>query len=590
MSNVTGKIIALGGGGGASEAEVEELRSAIAPLEPEASASDVGKFLKAKTVADGKVTEYELDDVSIDPSDVEQAVSDWLTDHPEATTTVQDGSITKAKLSSGLVASLVPVIGATPTYTEVTGKYIGNTGNEVTSQYYARSGPIPISKGEIVALTAMGYTTQVSMICLTNSAGTTFTPVVNSTDSNEHTYTYKATADGYYIVSYKIYNATHSLIQYSKDSVEGLAPRVKDIEDLKINGLQADALYQALADEMAATMSDTGHYVQSDGTYQTSGNFNLSSSITLPANTTIKFNAKGYNENVAVLAKVESGVYTPLVISIDSNERTYTYTTFVEISVVISTNKAVSPEYSIYTSRIDTIDSRLDKIENDVFAFASMGVIGDSLASGASSYSGGTADRPNYSWGKFIQRVYGTEVSLFSSGGFTTREWLSNTHGLAALNAANVLDCYVIALGENDAYSLGSDYLGTSSDVHVGSEAQNADTFYGNYSKIIAAIKTKSPRAKIFCLTIAKPSTTSKVNYNTAIKALADMYTNTYPVDLAADSFYSSLLFNSVWYSTHSTAIGYKLIAKNIHDNICEVMKANISDFLDIQWIVENHS
>ena len=33
MSNVTGKIIALGGGGGASEAEVEELRSAIAQLD-----------------------------------------------------------------------------------------------------------------------------------------------------------------------------------------------------------------------------------------------------------------------------------------------------------------------------------------------------------------------------------------------------------------------------------------------------------------------------------------------------------------------------------------------------------------------------
>ena len=35
MSNVTGKIIALGGGGGASEAEVEELRSAIGRVTPE---------------------------------------------------------------------------------------------------------------------------------------------------------------------------------------------------------------------------------------------------------------------------------------------------------------------------------------------------------------------------------------------------------------------------------------------------------------------------------------------------------------------------------------------------------------------------
>ena len=102
MSNVTGKIIALGGGGGASEAEVEELRSAITILEPSASASDVGKYLKAKTVADGKVSEYEFDNPTIDPEDIAEAVDDWLDEHPEATTTVQDGSITGAKLATDL--------------------------------------------------------------------------------------------------------------------------------------------------------------------------------------------------------------------------------------------------------------------------------------------------------------------------------------------------------------------------------------------------------------------------------------------------------------------------------------------------------
>lgn len=39
---------------------------------------------------------------SPDPAVIESAVSDWLDDHPEATTTVQDGSITKAKLDSNL--------------------------------------------------------------------------------------------------------------------------------------------------------------------------------------------------------------------------------------------------------------------------------------------------------------------------------------------------------------------------------------------------------------------------------------------------------------------------------------------------------
>ena len=38
-------------------------------------------------------------DIGADPSDIEQAVTDWLDDHPDATTTVTDGSLTTSKLS-----------------------------------------------------------------------------------------------------------------------------------------------------------------------------------------------------------------------------------------------------------------------------------------------------------------------------------------------------------------------------------------------------------------------------------------------------------------------------------------------------------
>lgn len=41
-------------------AEISSLKSALQVLEPIATSGDVGKFLKAKTVADGKVTEYEF--------------------------------------------------------------------------------------------------------------------------------------------------------------------------------------------------------------------------------------------------------------------------------------------------------------------------------------------------------------------------------------------------------------------------------------------------------------------------------------------------------------------------------------------------
>ncbi len=44
-----------------------------------------------------------------DPAVIEQAVQDWLDDHPEATTTVQDGSITEAKLAQDVLADLAEV-------------------------------------------------------------------------------------------------------------------------------------------------------------------------------------------------------------------------------------------------------------------------------------------------------------------------------------------------------------------------------------------------------------------------------------------------------------------------------------------------
>ena len=43
-------------------------------------------------------------DVSINPEDIAEAVDDWLDEHPEATTTVEDGSITRAKLADTLKA------------------------------------------------------------------------------------------------------------------------------------------------------------------------------------------------------------------------------------------------------------------------------------------------------------------------------------------------------------------------------------------------------------------------------------------------------------------------------------------------------
>lgn len=105
---------------------------------------------------------------SPDPAVIESAVSDWLDDHPEATTTVQDGSITKAKLDNSLqgtvddVADLKSQVNALPfteqydnvaiTWTRTDQYYYKVNGNLVSGSYYYQFS-IPVSAGDIFILT-----------------------------------------------------------------------------------------------------------------------------------------------------------------------------------------------------------------------------------------------------------------------------------------------------------------------------------------------------------------------------------------------------------------------------------------------------
>ena len=91
-----------------NDTEVSDLKEGFTQMTT-ATASDVGKALKAKTVTDGKVTEWEFGETGgADPEAIEQAVTDWLDDHPEATTTVEDNSLTINKMVIGTLGFVTP--------------------------------------------------------------------------------------------------------------------------------------------------------------------------------------------------------------------------------------------------------------------------------------------------------------------------------------------------------------------------------------------------------------------------------------------------------------------------------------------------
>ena len=184
----------------------------------------------------------------VDPAVIEQAVADWLDAHPEATTTVQDGSITEAKLASdvlaelgeieGLKEAIVPIDGLVdlndldsdfegllhPPYSEdgfLMGALILSNGNIRTGndgdRNYTVSPLIPVKPNSTIAVyVPNGKTgTTIGQIATTNngygvfgSDGTTPVAKVSFTEITSTIFSIKIPATAYYIrfVMYSGYN------------------------------------------------------------------------------------------------------------------------------------------------------------------------------------------------------------------------------------------------------------------------------------------------------------------------------------------------------------------------------------------------
>ena len=74
---------------------------------PTATVSKVGDTATITITDKNGTTTAEVSDGEADPTVIASAVDDWLDDHPEATTTVQDGAITLSKLNSSLSDNIV---------------------------------------------------------------------------------------------------------------------------------------------------------------------------------------------------------------------------------------------------------------------------------------------------------------------------------------------------------------------------------------------------------------------------------------------------------------------------------------------------
>lgn len=103
------------------------------------------------TDSDGKVVEKDVPEGGgVTDAQVQTAVETWLDEHPEATTTVQDGSVTEIKLAPDVQAKLVKDLRylleyAYPAYTQAT---LNNDGTLNTSGIAYVTDKLPVNPGE----------------------------------------------------------------------------------------------------------------------------------------------------------------------------------------------------------------------------------------------------------------------------------------------------------------------------------------------------------------------------------------------------------------------------------------------------------
>lgn len=186
--------------------------------------------------------------------------------------------------------------------------------------------------------------------------------------------------------------------------------------------------------------------------------------------------------------------------------------------------------------------------------FQKVGVVGDSYASGELAFDGKYVDHYEISWLQILARKDGFTGTNFSKGGMSTRTWLTNPNCMPLMQSSDAQELYILALGINDE-ALGASYIGSEADIDNG-----ADTFYGNYGKIIKAIQAKAPQAKLVIVTIADSSDIA-TKFNEAITTIANHFAIPLIVQLD-DPLFNSSFYKDTMIGGHPTGPVYSSMAE----------------------------
>lgn len=238
----------------------------------------------------------------------------------------------------------------------------------------------------------------------------------------------------------------------------------------------------------------------------------------------------------------------------------------------------------------------LDRIVTDggfCGVFRTIACIGDSLSSGEfeSKMEDGTKryhDFYDYSWGQYIGRSCASKVYNFSAGGMTAKNYIENfadTRGFWGRD--KLAQAYIIALGVNDLINRNFP-VGSIADVCKDDYTKNADSFAGDYAKIIQRIKQLQPRAKIFLVSIPKHGNEKdekRKEHRDLLQEFTKLFDRTYLIDLFEYAPVNDETYNKTFRLGHMTPTGYIVTARMIESYIDYIIRKNPEDFNQVGFI-----
>ena len=244
--------------------------------------------------------------------------------------------------------------------------------------------------------------------------------------------------------------------------------------------------------------------------------------------------------------------------------------------------------------------------------FKSIACIGDSLTQGTYDRTNGSlfeADAVDfYNFPMNIARITGATVYNLGRAGAAANDsadsvqrliswhYWADTNGYWDIINTNKPVAYIIALGTNDIGYFDDKFSGDpNTDIDINNlQNTNRSSSVGGYAHIIQYIYTIQPKAKIFC--VGLPNTrqglsANGIAMNTKLRSICEKL-NCYFIDLSTYWLKeaSEISYFNTHYKNggHLNALGYNLFARVLCTYIDYIIRTNINDFQNIQFIGTN--